>query len=114
MERTLRSRKLRRSSTNAEQVLWYELRDRRLAGFKFRRQQPWGPFILDFFCWQRRLAIELDGGQHFGMAAAAYDRRRTEYLCRTGVRVLRFSNDLVFTEKEGVLEVIREALGPSF
>jgi len=65
-----RRRQLRRSSTDAEAFLWYHLRSRRLAGFKFRRQHPYGPFILDFFCAERNLAIELDGGQHFEPATS--------------------------------------------
>lgn len=107
----LRRRQLRRSSSDAETALWYQLRDRRLAGFKFRRQQGWGPFILDFFCWEQRLAIELDGGQHYEAVTADYDARRTAYLQRQGIRVLRFTNDQVFKERRAVLAAIVRALG---
>ena len=83
-----------------------------MAGFKFRRQQAWGPFILDFFCWEHRLAIELDGGQHFEDVTADYDARRTAYLERQGIRVLRFTNDQVFKERNAVLEqILRELQG---
>jgi very-short-patch-repair endonuclease len=103
-------RALRTQSTDAEARLWYHLRDRRLVGFKFRRQHAFGPFILDFFCQERRLAIELDGGQHFEAPAEAYDRRRTDFLARHGVVVLRFTNDQIFLETAAVLEVITSAL----
>src|SRR5262245_40922478 len=108
-----RRRALRQASSDAETALWYHLRDRRLAGVKFRRQHMWGPFILDFFCVDERLAVELDGGQHFDVAAQAYDARRTEFLRRQGIRVLRFSNDQIFKERRAVLEQIGRALGAS-
>jgi very-short-patch-repair endonuclease len=106
-----RRRALRRHSTDAEAVLWRELRAKRVAGFKFRRQHSCGPYILDFYCPGRRLAVELDGGQHFEAAAQAYDERRTAYLGRVGIEVLRFPNDVVFRELAVVLEVIARALG---
>jgi very-short-patch-repair endonuclease len=106
-----RRRKLRRQSTDAEIALWSHLRARRFAGFKFRRQHPCGPFILDFFCAQSRLAIELDGGQHFEQEAQAYDARRSRYLADRGITVLRFGADLIFREPAGVLAAIAEALG---
>lgn len=89
---------------------WLRLRNRRLVGFKFRRQHPAGPYILDFYCPDRRLAVELDGGQHFMSAARSYDRRRTTFLRRLGVRVLRFPTDLIFREPDAVLEAILLAL----
>jgi very-short-patch-repair endonuclease len=67
--------------------------------------------MIDFYCPAKRLAIELDGGQHFEPAAQAYDRRRTHYLCRRGIIVLRFATNLVFTEHDGVLDAIALALG---
>ncbi|MEO5768792.1 MAG: DUF559 domain-containing protein [Polyangia bacterium] len=105
-----RSRELRRQSTDAEAALWWYLRNRRLGGFKFRRQQPCGPFILDFCCVEARLAIELDGGQHFQADALAYDARRTRYLTRQGIKVLRFATDQVFRDTDGVLISIAAAL----
>jgi very-short-patch-repair endonuclease len=104
-------RELRRESTDPERAVWRELRDRRFAGFKFRRQHSCGPFILDFFCQERLLAVELDGGQHFEIAAQRYDERRSEYLRDFGIRVLRFSNDQIAGELPAVLEEIARALG---
>ena len=105
-----RRRQLRRRSTDAERVLWSLLRARRFAGFKFRRQHPCGLFILDFFCARARLAIELDGGQHFEPPAQAYDARRSRYLAERGITVLRFGADLVFREIDAVLSAIAVAL----
>jgi very-short-patch-repair endonuclease len=108
-------RDLRAHPTEAEALIWYHLRARRLCGFKFRRQHPIGPFILDFYCVPRRVAVELDGGQHFEPERQTYDERRTVFLRERGITVLRFNNDLVFAETEAVLQAILDALtrGPS-
>ena len=106
----VRRRRLRRQSTPAEALLWAHLRGRRFANFKFRRQHSVNHFILDFFCADRRLAIELDGGQHFDPAALAYDRRRTLVLAGRDVTVLRFTNDQVLRETEAVLLAIARQL----
>jgi len=106
-----RRRLLRRNRTDSEATLWSWLRARRFAGFKFRRQYACGPYILDFYCPARRLAIELDGGQHFEQRASVYDERRTEYLRHLRIEVLRFPNDVVFNEPEGVRHAIALALG---
>jgi very-short-patch-repair endonuclease len=110
-----RRRELRHDSTDAERLLWFQLRAKRFLSFKFRRQHPCGPYILDFFCHARQLAIELDGGQHFESNALDYDQRRTVFLERAGVKVLRFTNDVVMKDTEAVLEAIWRALsgGPS-
>jgi len=115
MDRSLvHRRELRRNSTDAERALWSHLRAKRFISLKFRRQHPCGPYILDFFCPARRLAIELDGGQHFEPVAASYDRRRTDFLQRNGIKALRFRNDVVLRDIETVLEAIwREVAGPS-
>ena len=105
-----RRRELRRASTAAEAALWTRLRDRRLDGFKFRRQHPCGPFILDFYCACSHLAVELDGGQHFTAEAQDYDRRRTAYLARQGIKVIRFPTDLVFRESDAVVEAVLRAV----
>jgi very-short-patch-repair endonuclease len=110
--RLVRRRQLRRASTPAEALLWSLLRGHRFAGFKFRRQHSFGPYILDFFCYERRLAIELDGGQHFDPVIAEYDRRRTHRLASSGITLLRFPNDLVRRETAGVLDAIAAALTP--
>lgn len=104
-------RQLRRNSTEAEALLWTLLRGRRFGSVKFRRQHPCGPFILDFFCMRKKLAIELDGGQHFEEAGQAYDARRDAYLAEQGIRVLRFGSNLIFTQRESVLMAIAAAVG---
>ena len=100
------AKELRRASTDAEQALWQHLRGRRLNGFKFRRQHPVEGFILDFYCPQAGLAIELDGGGHAEPLQAKRDRERTEALERAGVTVLRFWNDEVLRQRSTVLEEI--------
>ena len=95
---------LRKSMTDAERVLWYNLRDRRLGGWKFRRQHAVGPFIVDFVCLEKKLVIEVDGGQHAEMIVQ--DDNRTEYLSKSGYRVVRFWNNQVLQETEAVLQVI--------
>ncbi|HDG1686012.1 TPA: endonuclease domain-containing protein [Kluyvera cryocrescens] len=102
------ARQLRRQLTPQERRLWYLLRDRRFARFKFRRQLPVGPYILDFVCCRVRLAIELDGGQHD--ARAGYDARRTAWLALQGWRGLRFWNNELMENEDAVLGTILEAL----
>ena len=94
----------------AEARLWRPLRDRRLGGFRFRRQHPVGNFIADFFCDEAKLAIEIDGGGHGFRQQAAYDAERTAELGKRGVRVLRFWNDQV-VGKESLDEVLKMILG---
>jgi very-short-patch-repair endonuclease len=106
-----RRRALRGLSTEAENLLWRLLRSRQFLSFKFRRQHPVGPYIVDFYCAARRLAIELDGGQHFTAEGQAYDQRRTAYLTARGVRVLRFTNHELFENTDGVLETLQQSLG---
>jgi very-short-patch-repair endonuclease len=105
-----RSRQLRRNLTEAEQALWRHLRLRQLDGHKFRRQQPIGPYIVDFVCLERRLIIELDGGQHSSQIIS--DAERSAWLETQGFRVLRFWNHEVLQNIEAVKERIREALLP--
>jgi very-short-patch-repair endonuclease len=109
MQRSLRSRarQLRREQTKAELELWMRLRGRQL-GAKFRRQYRIGPYIADFCCVERRLVIELDGGQHSEQIEA--DRKRSAFMMGRGFCVLRFWNDQVLCEMEGVLERILAAL----
>jgi very-short-patch-repair endonuclease len=101
------ARDLRRLSPDAEIRLWAALRDRHLAGYRFRRQHPVGPFIVDFACTKHRLVIEADGGQHNGSVA---DGKRTAWLTQRGWRVLRFWNNDILTNTEGVLAAILAAL----
>jgi predicted helicase len=104
------ARELRRKATDAEKYLWSLLRNRQLAGYKFRRQHPLGRFVLDFYCHEAKLCVELDGGQHAEPAQADYDRERTVWLNREGIRVIRFWNTDVFNNIEGVLQSILIAL----
>jgi very-short-patch-repair endonuclease len=97
------ARTMRAAPTDAEHRLWEHLRAERLPNFKFRRQQPLGDFIIDFVCLEARLIIELDGGQHNGSAS---DVNRDEWLASQGFVVLRFWNNEVFENLEGVLERI--------
>jgi len=98
-----RSRALRASMTDAERKLWFALRDRRFAGFKFRRQVPIDRFIADFVCFEARLVIEVDGGQHAG---SLRDRLRDKWFAANGLRVVRFWNNEVLSNLEGVLTVL--------
>ena len=104
------ARDLRTASTDAERLLWHHLRDRRLAGFKFRRQHPVAPYIADFACLEAGLIVELDGGQHFEAEAMAADRRRTQTLEAAGFTVLRFDNRQLLQETEAVLASIGDWL----
>ena len=98
------ARQLRRQLTVEERMLWRALRARRFADYKFRRQHPCGPFILDFACCAAKLAVELDGGQH--AERLAYDMRRTAWLKAHGWVVLRFWNNELMANQEGVLLTI--------
>ena len=102
------AREMRRQPSDAERRLWYFLRRKNLLGFRFRRQVPFGPYILDFFCSDASLAIEIDGGQHADQHA--YDSARSRYLRDKGIRVVRFWNNEVLRNTSGVLEVIVEEL----
>lgn len=102
------ARVLRRNMTDVECKLWWHLRDKSL-GHKFRRQAPIGEFIVDFVCREKKLVIELDGDQH---ADSFQDKVRDAWLAERGYRVLRFWNNEVFENLEGVLEAIYYALNP--
>jgi very-short-patch-repair endonuclease len=104
------ARELRQRHTDAEKALWTKLRNRELEGVKFRRQQPIGPYIVDFVSFQRRLIIEIDGGQHNEGREKERDEKRTTKLKERGYRIVRFWNNEVLTNLEGVLERIRETL----
>ena len=104
------ARDLRKNSTDAEHYLWYYLRAHRL-GYKFKRQVPIDSFIVDFVCYEERLIIELDGGQH--QDAVEYDKQRTDALMKRGFQVLRFWNHDVLQNVNSVLAVILEALSPT-
>jgi very-short-patch-repair endonuclease len=103
-----RARYLRHNQTDAERRLWEHLRNKQLMGVKFRRQHFIHPFIVDFCCPEHWLVIELDGGQHAGRADA--DQRRTAFLTAQGYRVMRFWNNEVLMNIEGVVERILSVL----
>ena len=100
------ARQLRREMSAAETVHWKYLRNAS-AGYRFRRQHPIGPYVLDFYCYELNLCIELDGGVHDEPMADRHDEVRTEYLNSQGITVLRYSNDAVFSHPESILESIR-------
>ena len=105
-----RDRALRAAQTEIERRLWQRLRNRQLKGAKFRRQHPIGQFIADFFCLDAHLVIELDGSQHGEDGNRQADERRTQYLEGDGWRVLRFINDEVLNNIDGVLGEIAKFL----
>ena len=104
-----RARELRREDTDAEAKLWNALRARRLGGWRWKRQVPWGPYFLDFLCLEAGIVVELDGSQH--AEQVAYDARRTEYIERSGLRVIRFWNHEVLANRAGVCDAILHACG---
>ena len=104
------AKRLRKSLTPAETVLWDALRRRQIDGLRFRRQQPLGRFILDSCCLRRRLVIEVDGGGHVDPEQRAYDAARTEHLQVYGYRVLRFTNDDVLHHLDDALDQIEAAI----
>ena len=108
-----RRQDLRKNQTDAEKVLWRHLRGQQLDGFRFFRQYSVGPYILDFYCPQIRLAVELDGGQHAESDIIAYDKERTQYLKSFDIKMLRFWNNEMLGNTDAVLEKIRYALKSS-
>jgi very-short-patch-repair endonuclease len=104
------AKKLRQNQTEAEKKLWLKLRNRQVDGVKFRRQQFIGPFIVDFACLDKKLIIEIDGGHHSQVINKERDKNRTSWLEQEGYQVLRFWNNDIIQNLDGVLEKIREML----
>ena len=102
---------LRHEMTDAERVLWREVRAHRFAGFKFKRQEPLGLYVVDFVCYEARLIVELDGGQHANQQEA--DAERTRWLESRGFRVVRFWNNDVLTNIAGLMQEIEKELNAS-
>ena len=100
------ARQLRARQTDCELLIWQKLRGRQLLDLKFRRQHPCPPYVIDFYCVELQLAIELDGSQHFTAEQQAFDQRRSVYLKGLGIVVLRFDNRQVLQEMDGVLQEI--------
>ena len=106
------ARQLRRNQTDAERLLWSRLRALQLEGIKFRRQHPIGNYIVDFVTLEEMLIIELDGGQHYESATREYDEQRSTWFNEQGYSVIRFRDNEVLTNIEGVLTVIIEHVHP--
>ena len=104
------ARSLRQTATGAERTLWKHLRNRGVGGARFRRQHGVSPYILDFYCVEALLAIELDGDVHGMPEQGKHDCRRDEFLTALGIKVLRFWNNDVFQQTSSILEAIMNAL----
>lgn len=103
----MRRRELRRDQTDAEKVFWAKIRNKQFLGLKFFRQYSFGSYILDFYCPEKQLAVELDGGQHNQPEGREYDEVRTNYLHAHGVEVVRFWNNEALGEIDGVLACLK-------
>jgi very-short-patch-repair endonuclease len=108
-----RSRALRSNLTDAEKRLWSRLRQKQILGIQVYRQRPIGNYIVDFYAPTTRLVIEVDGAHHFDTAQASYDRRRSEYLEKLGLKVFRFDDRQVLLELDSVVQVIFRAASES-
>lgn len=100
----------RHDPTSAEAILWESLKNKQLFGYKFRREHPVGCYIIDFYCLQKRLAIEIDGGYHFTLEQQIYDAHRTYEINRMGLHEIRFNNNEVFNNLQCVLDKIMEKI----
>lgn len=105
-----RARHMRKNPTPAEAILWARLRKRQVKGFQFRRQHPIVRFIVDFYCAEAKLVVEVDGSVHDQPGHEKYDVEREQFLEKLGLRVLRFSNAKVVTETDAAINAISEAL----
>jgi very-short-patch-repair endonuclease len=105
------ARNLRKELTEAEEILWQHLRNRKVNGAKFRRQHPIKHYVLDFYCHEAKLAIEIDGGIHDVKENTSYDENRTAVLKELGINVIRFSNEQVMNNTVAVLDEIGILLG---
>ncbi|MDP2913153.1 MAG: endonuclease domain-containing protein [Candidatus Omnitrophota bacterium] len=105
-----KSRRLRENQTDSERKLWSILRNRQLYGVKFRRQFPFGRYIIDFYSPEHKFGIEADGGQHYDAKSVTQDEARTKTLAKYGIRIMRFSDSDVLNDIEGVYDVIRREL----
>ena len=101
---------MRNTASDAERLLWSSLKGSQLLGYKFRRQQGIGQYVVDFYCPAKKLVIEIDGATHWTEEAIKKDRERQNTIEALGIRVLRFTNEDVYTNKDGVLDAILAAL----
>jgi very-short-patch-repair endonuclease len=107
------AKNLRKTATEPERVLWSMLRSKQMVGLRFRRQQPIGSYIVDFYCSAAKLVVELDGEQHATAEAREYDEARTEWLNERGIRVLRIANGDLLKDREMAIERIWTVAFPS-
>ncbi len=105
-----RRKDLRKKSTRAEKILWEYLRNRKLAGYKFKRQYSVDAFIIDFYCPKVKLGIEVDGEVHFTDEAKEYDENRSGFLSDFGIEIIRFRNDEIYNTIKVVLNTIENKL----
>lgn len=105
-----RRKDLRKKSTRAEKMLWKYLRNRKMAGYKFKQQYSVDAFIIDFYCPEAKLGIEVDGEIHFTEEAINYDENRSGFLSDFGIEIIRFKNDEIFNDVEMVLNRIKQKL----
>ena len=108
-----KSRELRKNMTSQERKLWNIIRNRQFFGYRFRRQFPIGEYIVDFICREKKIIIEIDGGQHNEKQNIEYDNKRTEYLNSEGYQVVRFWNSEIDGNVEGVYEQLKVVFGIS-
>jgi len=108
MSKVRKARQLRKNATDAESKIWKMLRNRHFSSFKFRRQEPLGRYIVDFVCYEKKIVVETDGGQH--CERKGYDEKRTGWLNNKGFKVLRFWNNDVMKDFAAVKQVIWENL----
>jgi len=105
------ARKLRRDQTKAESLFWHEVRNRSFYNLKFKRQVPIGKYIVDFCCEEQKLIVELDGDQHAKAESREYDVQRSEFLEGQGYRVLRYWNNEIYNNIDGVFADIERCIG---
>lgn len=106
-----RRQQLREEMTNAELLLWQQLKNKQLLGFKFRRQFSVGAYVIDFYCPKIKLAIEIDGVTHSTSEEIEYDKQRQEEIEIIGIQFLRFTNEMIFNDLDKVLDKIRSKIG---
>ena len=110
--KTILARNLRKNATIQERWLWNLLKNRQFHKLKFKRQQPIGDYIVDFICKEAKIIIEIDGGQHNEPENIEYDKTRTEYLKNLGYKVIRFWNNEIYENIEGVVLRLKEEINP--
>ena len=110
--KTILARNLRKNSTIQERRLWNLLKNRQFHNLKFKRQQPIGDYIVDFICKEAKIIIEIDGGQHNEPENIEYDKTRTEYLNTLGYKVIRFWNNEIYENIEGVVLRLKKEINP--